>query len=1160
MNKPCGNSHPIFNPGGLQQQRAGERLAPETVPYDERTVSDWLVYLSKYARHINYFALTDELAPSDTWEKFFTNDVSILLARIAEEQVAELQKEINDLLRSPQHDTLTDAQAKASFTVLLGHVFNLVYRLNGYFANLQVTLAVREEINNRILTHFEARLKRLIAYYKAALLPTHDLIDATADNSLPNGYMPSATLPEWDLNTVWFAQSAATNWAEYYNSISADEGPYLANVLPATTPRAKINLAARYQLLTESIKGLLSGFAAIIKVARNEFDRTITQWPEHWPDKALLISFLKLLELYRQEINTLTGRHLDHYFKEVLQLNLRQPNPDTVFLTGELVKGKEEALLAKGTNFLGGKDESGTERIYSTNKDYVLNDAKVSEQKAILRLNNTVHAAQNVATIDGLEKELEFPDQGYSAFGTTAMPAAELGFAVASDHLFMEDGVRNITIELTGTGAKSFTTSRLNTIKNRLKARVTGEKGWIYLTNISLSWRSASDVLQLSGTVAADAGPVVAAQPDVHERNFYPALPVIEVLIDPRDHDDLQQFDLASVALTIVVNGCRHPQVVTVQGVVDTSKAFQAFGPIPERNSSVIIGAHEMLRKNLISFTVSPIWADVDDTAERTSGLTASTLQLEQLKGNTWSPLSGSVTSTNALNFSGVSKQTGPKEPFQKNSTQGFIRFTLNSNLNHKKYPNELATVMARIAATGTDEPIPLPYQPPTINSLSVTYSAKTSALNLAKSSSYQTNNTVFYHLTPFGGYEASGNMLDVSNPPLVMALPNEGEYYLALENLEGGESVNILIDVLEGSANPLKAKQTVTWQFLWNNRWHDFESGTLEDGTEGLIKTGLLKIALPFYYENSGSFFSNNKVWIRATIAQHTDATCRVIGVYAQGMAAELISQGHADSHYEIPLSAETVSKLQKANGAIKKITQPAAAVGGRPLESDSKFYVRVSERLRHKDRSVSMWDYERLVLEEFAQLSLVKSLSHTRYHVDEVTNALNYSESAPGNVAIVCVPQKPSEFDAALKPYTPIDVLEDVKHYLALHLPSWATLHVRNPLFEEVQIDCRVQFLPEITDVDFYLEQLNQEVKDYLSPWKANQGNALRFNWRIHKSMIIDFLDERPYVDYVRDVKLNVIYGPTSAERELDVNEARPRFAISVLTSAANHVILPV
>lgn len=1166
MNKPCGNKHPLYNAGSTQPVRAPEVLRPANVVYDERTASDWLIYLTAYAKHINYFAVTDGDSPSATWEKFFDNDISMLLARMAEEQIEWLNSEISGLLTSLQKDDLTNAKAKEKFTLLFSHVFNIAFRLNNYYINLEPNLEVREEIQNRILTHMETRLKRLIAYYKAAGLPAQNVLDAAVDTNPPDGYQPTANLAEWGLARVWFGSSLSTDWQSYVNSISADESPFKRNVLNPPGAAEKTNLAATYQLLVESVKGILKGFSSITQVARKEFDKTMSQWPDHWPDKALMLSFLKLLELYRQEINTLTTRHLDHYYKEVLQLGTKPPVADRVYLVAELAKNQIQALIREGTAFSGGKDDAGKELLYSADEQTVVNRANVVKQKAIYNTGYAVHAAQNAATADGLEAELEFPENGYSAFGSITSPKAELGFAIASDHLYLKDGSRQISLILTGTPAKKLTGNAVTGFVARGTLRVSGEKGWVIVEKNPGEYNADTNTITITGTVPVEEGAIVAANAEIHERTFYPNLPVAEFLVNTYDHHVLEEFKLTTAQVTVIANGCKHPEVITTQGRVNTSKPFQAFGPIPTKNAAVVVGIQEMLRKQVKSLTLNITWATRDENAEAASTTwSGNPLRVDQINGSTWPNKLHAQSVKADYVLTNLTPQPGtPDEMFSAASTQGFIRLLLTSSLEHKNYPQELTTKMAQIANEEIDEvdsnTIPKPYYIPTIEEFSVDYTATSNALNLANSTNYNPSGTVFYHITPFGGYEASGKMLLVDNPPLVPELPNEGEYYIGIDGAKGGEQISVLVHVLEGSANPLKAKQEVNWSYLKNNAWQSFESGSLDDETQGLIKTGLLKFALPFGFKDQSTFFGTGTTWVRATIAQHADAVCRIVNVYAQGIKATLISSGHTNQHYQIPLEAATISKLKVSNTAIKKITQPVASLGGKPSESDEHFYTRVSERLRHKDRSVAFWDYERLVLEEYPQLSLAKALSHTKYYVDPVSNKLEYSESAPGHVAVVCVPKKQNDFNLTNKPFTPIDTLQEINDYLVDRFPEWATLHVKNPLFEEIQVDCRVKFMPDIVDTNYYLEILNEELQQFLSPWKAQDGSALKFNWRVHKSHIIDFIDERTYVDYVRDVRINVYYSTGDEDGKFDVEEAVPRYAVSVLTSANSHVIDPI
>jgi hypothetical protein len=55
-----------------------------------------------------------------------------------------------------------------------------------------------------------------------------------------------------------------------------------------------------------------------------------------------------------------------------------------------------------------------------------------------------------------------------------------------------------------------------------------------------------------------------------------------------------------------------------------------------------------------------------------------------------------------------------------------------------------------------------------------------------------------------------------------------------------------------------------------------------------------------------------------------------------------------------------------------------PFPSFGGRETEDSSQFYKRVSERLRHKERAITIFDYERLVLESFPSIYKVKCVNH--------------------------------------------------------------------------------------------------------------------------------------------------------------------------------------
>ena len=62
--------------------------------------------------------------------------------------------------------------------------------------------------------------------------------------------------------------------------------------------------------------------------------------------------------------------------------------------------------------------------------------------------------------------------------------------------------------------------------------------------------------------------------------------------------------------------------------------------------------------------------------------------------------------------------------------------------------------------------------------------------------------------------------------------------------------------------------------------------------------------------------------------------------------------------------------------------------SIGGRLTDTDPLFYQRSSERLRHKEKSISIWDYETLILDNFPEVFRVKCLNHYRYDANEIHN----------------------------------------------------------------------------------------------------------------------------------------------------------------------------
>ena len=273
---------------------------------------------------------------------------------------------------------------------------------------------------------------------------------------------------------------------------------------------------------------------------------------------------------------------------------------------------------------------------------------------------------------------------------------------------------------------------------------------------------------------------------------------------------------------------------------------------------------------------------------------------------------------------------------------------------------------------------------------------------------------------------------------------------------------------------------------------------------------------------------------------------------IQAQAALVELVQDFDNQIEFKQILPAGTITKLSVNDGTVKSISQPFDSFDGRTRESDDSFYVRVSERLRHKQRAVNVWDYEHIILQEFPEIFKVKCLNNSGFYLKKDKEV--FCENYPGHVTIITIPdlKKKTNIDP-LHPYTPIGLLNNINEYLQTITSPFVKLHVKEPQFEEIQLDFKVKFY-DFLDESYYLQLLNTEIEKFLCPWAYDQDKEISFGGKIVKSVLLNFVEERPYVDYVTCFVMNHIIkrrGNIIHEARIDVEEATGSTSRSILVS---------
>ncbi|MCF0039778.1 baseplate J/gp47 family protein [Dyadobacter fanqingshengii] len=670
-----------------------------------------------------------------------------------------------------------------------------------------------------------------------------------------------------------------------------------------------------------------------------------------------------------------------------------------------------------------------------------------------------------------------------------------------------------------------------------------------------------------------DQDAVVGYSKEILLQKFSSSQPVMKIeladTLQSYAYAVLQVIELLSVKIDVSVKGVENLILQNDQTTLPVGKNINPFGFRPVLGSNFYIGSREVFSKSLNDLVIHFEWHGLPTDAEGFKGYytgysgNKSNASFEAkayfLDDRSW----GNSKKTIRL-FSGLSAPaanqtyrltnidlgTIPSEPeledfstWSPASKRGFIKLSLHgSDFGHKEYPNLFASqVILKIGETDTV----LPNEPytPEVKSVKLDYTATDSFIP------GKSNWNSFFHIGAFG--EAKQEV----NPGLLLPdYSHDGYLFIGLKDHLPGQSVQLLIHVLDGSANPEKAVPTVGWSYLSGNVWKTFNKLDLVlDETNGLIQTGLVGFTMPRYADTSHTILEDGMTWILATVAENSDAVPDFTHILAQAIRVTFEDQGNDPNRLAAALPAKTIAKLKISQAQVSKIDQPFASFGGKTQEASEDFYTRISERLRHKQRTITRWDYEHLVLEYFSEIYQVKTLNHTEYN----GNLENYRALAPRHVTVVLVAnvQNKNAIDP-LRPKASVALIARVREFVLKICSAGIYLHVVNPVYEELQVKANVKFLAGM-DRSLYAKKLEDDLKAFLSPWAFQSPEAFSFAGEIHSSVILHFVEKLSYVDYLTCFELyHIIKNPVDGVilSRTRVAEAKGSTGVSLLGSVGS------
>ncbi len=627
--------------------------------------------------------------------------------------------------------------------------------------------------------------------------------------------------------------------------------------------------------------------------------------------------------------------------------------------------------------------------------------------------------------------------------------------------------------------------------------------------------------------------------------------------------------------------GLIEPLLRNDRGPLDPGKPFDPFGHAPAVGSRLSVADPELAVKRLDALWIDFDWMGVpmDDLGNWYAGYSKQvelgkesppgsmnkvlTIQAAILDRNSVRPLGNPVAlfgdnATKAhrvkltqvddalANAPSALERPAPKDPTR---WPRYLRLELTPlDFQHAVFPGEAA----RAAAATPPLPLNPPYTP-RLKSLGIGYTAGT----VWPPSGRTVGDTpvALFHLHPFG----------IGRPPsepdgTVALLPDydeSGALYIGLEGLAAPQRLTLLFQLAQGSADPDLAPTPVRWSCLDGDRWIDLGQGQVRrDDTRGLIESGTVELDLPEV--GPATLMPGGLYWLRLAVDGDPRSLCDTVDVAANAVAAAFVDRDNDPSHYAAPLPAGTIEGPARPIPGIGAIVQPYTSFGGRPAETPEALATRAAERLRHRRRALTAWDYERLALERFPAL----------YKVKCIPAAPDSDSEGLGAVQVIVIPdisrQLPSD---PFAPKAPAGLLAEIADYLQAMAAPGARIAVRNADFVPIKVRVGIRFNDGF-DLGLARAGLNDALSRWLSPWAYDEGADIVIGGAIYANSIVDFLERQPAVDYVEELKLfrlnaeagrfEPVARPTGADADgYRVAAAAPD---QVLVAARGHEIDPI
>lgn len=1154
--------------GMTRDERRLEALDPTYIKIDDRKINDLLKFMTDFSSQVNFYNENDEL--DGDWQDFFKSDINILVTLITEfdltSHLARFEK-----LESRIQTSVSDKEALLRLKDLFAYMgeaiatFLMTYgKLKAGITYDKVALELAEIIHG-----FGPEIKQLYEYQKQA----EELFGETLKTDLSDYEFPFTE--EKPLNLIFgkgveTKQRILLGLPEIKKAFASLRTKY-NNFLTVTAFYFKDHDISKHEFHPHL--ALCITFLHLFEYLQDKLNSLTTSHLDFYYKEVLGLRPKNALpDSVHIVFDTTSADRIDLKMGEELLAEVEN-NTFSYAINEDLMVSRAKVTELK-TVFL----DEHTQVLSPSLEDHDVNETelyKASHKNIQPGDFSRAQASLKSWPILG-ESQFELSDEDRT------MEDTDIGILLASPVLYLTEGQRTISITLYFESVSFI--HLLQYFKNF--AKVTGKllqtisyellsDAFVIHFTTSHSWEEVKrytvkiNMPDNSIEIKFDLSPVDTAfdiyLPEVHGENYDVEWPIVKILLNNYSTHNAFSFfrklTLERVTIKADVNGSREIKLQNNIGNLSPDNPFHPFGPQPGIGSYLDIKNTNIFNRFTRDFCVKIEWIDLPKNAggwtdyykEYNVNLTNDSfkIKLSALSQGKFKPPfpkrqefklfemtredfgAETLSDTTEINNIDIKKLELPNRPLlnreellaDPNFTEGAIRLEFSSPaeaFGSRVYPQLLSeTVMHNSGRFVKKWPLPNVPNVPVVKSITIDYTLEHSEI-LVKTFNNEDSALKIIHQYPFG-YDAVYPESDKQPYQFIPDFEYDNNLYIGIRDLQIQQDLNLLFQLKDQNfTDTTKESAPVIWSYLYNNSWIDFpKAAILYDNTNNFINTGIVKIRMPEDVRTGNTRLSPELCWLRAATQGQNNTVSQMLGVFPHAVTASRLMSDHWDMN-EFKLSPNSIQSLKNKIPGMGSVFQLFSSYGGRRAESNEEFYIRVSERLRHKSRLVTGRDIEQAILEEFPQILMAKCISS-----DTFMNSIY----APGNktLRIIVVPkeQDDSLFNNA-QPKVNLAVQYQIKTFIRNSISPFLNVEIENPVYEKVKIVCQIKFTQHKSlDNGLYTRMLNEDIRRYLCPWLYESSSSFKIGSNIYVAEVLNYIKKRPYVDYITGFSMLHFYN---------------------------------